>query len=508
MAFFTKTRHFRIKFDDDCHGELQNPLLLLYTLNSNLCHYHVKVICMKPSNTPSIQNLNIIDIITAKRDNEQELSTEQIYWFIEHYSHSLKKSENSNTTDKFDDYQVSALLMAIFFNGMSDRETVDLTLAMAQSGDQIDLSDVIPFAVDKHSTGGVGDKTSLAVLPIVAACGVPVAKMSGRGLGHTGGTVDKLESITGFQVEVSTEKFKELAQQNGIVIVGQSANLAPADKGLYALRDVTATVESIPLIASSIMSKKLAAGADAVVLDVKVGEGAFAQTIEDARELAGKMVKIGVGAGRAMTAVISDMNQPLGYTAGHSLEVREAIETLRGESSPDFHEHCLTIASHMIVLSPYSDYQTFETAREAVEKSLHDGSALEKLRLMVEGQGGDVRQVDDPSLLPQASLQETISANQSGYIAQINALQVGRVIMTLGGGREKKGDKIDHAVGIETLVKVGDEVSAGEPLFRLHANDQAKLDLARNLVEQHCFSITPEPVEPLTLIHDVIAEKP
>ncbi|PJF43906.1 MAG: thymidine phosphorylase [Phototrophicales bacterium] len=443
-----------------------------------------------------MKTLNVIEILVRKRD-KIELSTEQIYWLIERY-----------TADKVPDYQMAAWLMAVQLNGMTRRETVDLTLAMAHSGDMIDLSDVVPFAVDKHSTGGVGDKTSLVVLPIVATCGVPVAKMSGRSLGHTGGTIDKLESIRGFRAELTPEQFKNIARKNQLVIASQSGNLAPADKKLYALRDVTATVPSIPLIASSIMSKKLAGGAQAIVLDVKCGEGAFMRTIDEAHQLARTMVDIGVDAGRRVTAVITDMNQPLGITAGNALEVREAIETLRGEGPSDFVELCLTIAAHMLIASPHSPVQNFEEAKTIAQQAITDGTAFNKFREMVRLQGGDPNQIDDPTLLPQARLQDTIAAPKSGYIAKIDARQIGRAVVDLGGGREKKGDPIDHAVGIETLVKIGDKVEVGDLLFRVHANDEDRLAMATGWLEQHVFEISDHPVEPQPLIIDTIIGKP
>lgn len=451
---------------------------------------------MKPQVPESMKTLNVVEIIVRKRD-KVELSTDQIYWLVEQY-----------TANKIPDYQMAAWLMAVQLNGMTRRETVDLTMAMAHSGDMIDLSGVVPFAVDKHSTGGVGDKTSLVVLPVVAVCGVPVAKMSGRSLGHTGGTIDKLESIRGFRTELSPDQFKQLARTTQLVIAGQSGNLAPADKQMYALRDVTATVPSMPLIASSIMSKKLAGGAQAIVLDVKCGEGAFMRTIDEARQLAQTMVDIGVDAGRQVTAVITEMNQPLGITAGNALEVREAIETLRGEGPADFHELCLTIAAHMLILSPHSPVKTFAAAKAAAQRSIQDGSALQKFRDMIEQQGGDPNQVDDPSLLPQARLQNTVAAPKSGYIAKIDARQVGRAVVDLGGGREKKGDPVDHAVGIETFVKVGDKVATGDLLFRLHASDEDRLSMATRWIEQNVFSISETPVEPHPLIMDTIVGKP
>ncbi len=451
---------------------------------------------MRPRFKESMKTLNAVEIIVRKRDNI-ELSTDQIYFFIDEY-----------TADRIPDYQAAAWLMAVLLNGMTRRETVDLTMAMAQSGDTIDLSGVVPFAVDKHSTGGVGDKTSLIVLPMVAACGVPVAKMSGRSLGHTGGTIDKLESIRGFQAELSIDQFKKLAQDNQLVIAGQTANLAPADKSLYALRDVTATVPSMPLIASSIMSKKLAAGADAIVLDVKVGEGAFMRTIDEARTLAQTMVDIGVSVGKAVTALLSDMNQPLGRMAGNALEVREAIETLRGAGPPDLLEHCLVIAGHMLILSPYSDFNQLDEAKAAAMQSITDGSALAKFQGMITAQGGNANQIDRPELLPQARLQDTIAAPKSGYVAKLDARQIGRAVVDLGGGREVKGQPIDYAVGVETLCKVGNQVEAGDLLFRVHANDEKRLDMAMGWLEQHVYTISDAPVEPLPLFYETVKGRP
>lgn len=445
----------------------------------------------------SMKTLNAIEIIVRKRDHV-ELSAEQIYWFIQEY-----------TNGRIPDYQAAAWLMAVQLNGMTRRETVDLTMAMVESGDRINLSGIVPFAVDKHSTGGVGDKTSLVVLPIVAACGVPVAKMSGRSLGHTGGTIDKLESFRGFQVELSPERFKQLAKENHLVIASQTSNIAPADKSLYALRDVTATVPSIPLIASSIMSKKLAGGADAIVLDVKVGEGAFTRTIDEARTLAQTMVDIGVDAGKAVTAVLADMTQPLGITAGNALEVHEAIDTMRGEGPSDFLEHCIVIAAHMLELVPNTDYyRNFEAAKQAAHHSIDDGSALSKFRQLVHAQGGDPNQVDNPYLLPQARIQDTIAASQAGYVTRIDARQIGRAVVDLGGGREKKGDTIDHAVGVETLVKIGDHVDTGDLLFRLHANDENRMAMALGWIEQHVITISPNPTESLPQFYGTIKGHP
>lgn len=442
-----------------------------------------------------MDSLNAVEIIACKRD-KGELSTDQIRWFIREY-----------TAGNIPDYQASAWCMAVWFNGMTRRETVDLTLAMVESGERVNLGDAVPFAVDKHSSGGVGDKTTLVVLPVVVACGLPVAKMSGRGLGHTGGTLDKLESIRGFRVELSIEEFKQLARDQHLVLAGQTTDLALADKKLYALRDVTATVNSLPLIAGSIMSKKIAGGAQAVVLDVKTGAGAFMPTVEKARELARTMVDIGVDVGLKVVALISDMNQPLGRTAGHALEVREAIETLRGEGEAGFREHCLTVAAHMLSLSPQGGFATWHDAYAAAANTLRDGSALARFRQMVEAQGGDVTQVDDPSRLPQARFQHDILAPRAGFVSAVNALQVGMAVVALGGGRAKKSDPIDHAVGVETVVKVGDAVQGGHILFRIHANDESHIEgVQRSLAA--AYKLSPEKTDPLPLFYDVIQGTP
>ena len=436
--------------------------------------------------------MHILDIIAKKRNNKT-LTAEEINWFVNNFAQGV-----------IPDYQAAALLMAITINGMSREETAQLTMAMAHSGEMIDLSDVIDFAVDKHSSGGVGDKTTLVVIPIVAACGVPVAKMSGRGLGHTGGTLDKLESINGFTVELSREAFKQFAKEEKIVLAGQSANLAPADKAIYALRDVTGTVASLPLIASSIMSKKLAAGADAIVLDVKVGKGAFMQDLHSARDLAEIMVNIGTDAGKKMVALISDMNQPLGRTAGLALEVKEAIETLKNGGPRDFREHCLVTAAHMLRLAGRGE---MKETRSMSELALIDDSAFNMFRRMIEAQGGDVSQVDNPDTLPTATIQEEILARQHASVAEINALEVGMAVVDLGGGRLKKTDGVDHAVGVETHVKVGDQVSAETPVFTIHGNDQQKVDAARSRL-MNAMTFSREPVSPLPLFYDFLEGLP
>lgn len=432
------------------------------------------------------------DIIARKRDGE-ELSTEEIRWFVAGY-----------TDGSIPDYQAAAWLMAVYLRGMSRRETFDLTVAMAESGDQLDLSDAIPYAVDKHSTGGVGDKVTLVVLPLVAAAGVPVAKMSGRGLGFSGGTLDKLESIAGYRVQLSDEEFLRQVREIGIVLGGQTKSLAPADGQFYALRDVTATVSSLPLIASSIMGKKLAAGANAIVLDVKVGVGAFMHEVDEARDLAQIMVDIGVSAGRMMVALLSDMNQPLGDAVGNALEVREAIETLRGGGPADLRDHCLTIAAHMLRLGRQdSAPDAFDHARAELATLLDSGAGFDKLRALVQAQGGDVRMIDEPDRLPQARLIEAVPASRAGWVSQVHALHVAQATLELGAGREKKEDPIDPAVGVVTHVKVGDRIEAGAPAFTIHANDEGRLARARAELEA-ALSISSEEVPPLAPFYATI----
>lgn len=428
--------------------------------------------------------MRAVDIIIKKRDR-QELSREEIEFFIQGF-----------TRGDIPDYQAAAWAMAVLLNGMTPRETTDLTLAMAYSGAVLDLSDVVDIAVDKHSSGGVGDKTTLVVLPVAAACGLPAGKMSGRGLGFSGGTLDKMESIPGYRCDLTTEEFKRQLAEIGIVLTGQSLDLAPADGRLYALRDVTGTVPSMPLIASSIMSKKIAAGAQAIVLDVKTGNGAFMQTLEAARELADLMVSIGSLAGRQTVTLLSDMNQPLGRAVGNALEVREAIETLRGGGPDDFREHCLHVAAHMLVLGRRA--ADLEAGRQLAEAALGDGRALEKFRQLVRAQGGEVAYVDEPERLPQARLVETVEAERSGYVSQVHARLFGEAAVLLGGGRAKKGDPIDHAVGLTVQVKVGERVERGQPLYTLHANDPARLaEARRHLREAIGWSDVPVPPLPL-----------
>ncbi len=428
--------------------------------------------------------MRAVDIIIKKRD-KGELTREEIGFFI-----------NGFTSGDIPDYQASAFAMAVVLNGMSARETTDMTLAMAHSGQMLDLSDVVDLAVDKHSSGGVGDKTTLTVLPTVAACGLPAGKMSGRGLGFSGGTLDKLESIPGYRVDLTTDEFKKQLKEKGIVLTGQSLDLAPADGRMYALRDVTGTVQSIPLIASSIMCKKIAAGAQAIVLDVKAGLGAFMETLDEARLLARTMVDIGKLAGREVVALLSDMNQPLGCAVGNSLEVVEAIDTLKGAGPADFREHCLHVSAHMLVLGKRA--RTLEEGRRMAGKAIADGSAFEKFRVLVQAQGGDVSYVDDTSKFPRAKFVEVVKAPRNGSISQVQARSVGEAAVTLGAGRAKKSDAVDHAVGIIIHKKVGDRVEAGEPLFTVHASDEVKLAQAREAVlAAHSFSDTDVPPLPL-----------
>jgi pyrimidine-nucleoside phosphorylase len=430
-----------------------------------------------------------VDIIIKKRNGE-ELSASEISSFIQGF-----------TNGDIPDYQVSAWAMAVLLKGMSARETADLTIALAESGDQLDLSSVVPFAVDKHSTGGVGDKTTLVVGPLVASCGVPVGKMSGRGLGFTGGTLDKMESIPGFNVSLSTEHFMKQLSEVGFVLAGQSADLAPADGKLYALRDVTGTVPSIPLIASSVMSKKIAGGAQAVVLDVKVGLGAFMATLEDARALAKRMVEIGDHADRQVIALISDMNQPLGCTVGNAIEVIEALDTLKGNGPDDFKEHCLEVAGHMLHLAGKAG--SYDTCRDSAAENLENGLALDKFRQMVAAQGGDVSFIEDPSLLPKASIQRAVNAPASGFVQELHAGKIGLAAMALGAGRAKKGDPVDHSVGIVLERKVGDRVESGECLFTVYAKSETD---AAEVSERLLAStrVSPNPVEPLPLFYETI----
>ncbi len=407
------------------------------------------------------------DLIAHKRDGKT-LTADELRFLIDGYSRG-----------DIPDYQMSAWAMAVYFRGMTAEETAALTMAMAQSGDQVDLSTIRGIKVDKHSTGGVGDKTTLIVAPLVASAGVPVAKMSGRGLGHTGGTIDKLESIPGFRTELERDDFIRQVNEIGLSVIGQSGNLAPADKKLYALRDVTATVESIPLIAGSVMSKKIAAGADAIVLDVKTGSGAFMKTAEDAERLAAEMVAIGTQVGRSTAAVISDMDQPLGYAIGNSLEVIEAIETLKGNGPEDLTELCLALGAHMTVLGGKAG--SYEEGVALLRGKLASGEALEKFKAFVVAQGGDVRTADDYARLPKAPHTVEVKAAAEGFVSAIRAEQLGLAAMQLGAGRKTKDDEIDHAVGIVLCRKTGDEVKAGDTLAMLHVREDG--EAARRVAE-------------------------
>ena len=433
--------------------------------------------------------MRMYDLILKKKQGG-ELSTDEIRYMIEGF-----------TEGSIPDYQMSAMTMAICFRGMTPRETVDLTLAMRDSGDVLDLSGIKGIKVDKHSTGGVGDKSSLALTPIIAALGVPVAKMSGRGLGHTGGTIDKLECFDGFTTALSEEQFAGNVNTIGIAIAGQTANLAPADKKLYALRDVTATVDQMSLIASSIMSKKLASGSDAIVLDVKTGNGAFMKKLEDSRALAKEMVSIGTMAGKKTVAVITDMDQPLGRAVGNSLEVREAIDTLRGEGPADFKEVVFALGSQMLMLAGRAADE--KEARALMEGVIQDGSALDKFAQFVRAQGGDAAPVYDTSLLPVAGKTLEVTAKESGYVHRILAEDIGIACMTLGGGRETKESAIDLSVGIILEKKNGNAVSAGEVLATIYGNDDAKMQAAYEKIA-HAYEIAKEPAAFVPVVREYI----
>ncbi|HDS3959084.1 TPA: pyrimidine-nucleoside phosphorylase [Staphylococcus aureus] len=433
--------------------------------------------------------MRMIDIIEKKRDGHT-LTTEEINFFIDGY-----------VKGDIPDYQASSLAMAIYFQDMNDDERAALTMAMVNSGDMIDLSDIKGVKVDKHSTGGVGDTTTLVLAPLVAAVDVPVAKMSGRGLGHTGGTIDKLEAIDGFHVEIDEATFVKLVNENKVAVVGQSGNLTPADKKLYALRDVTGTVNSIPLIASSIMSKKIAAGADAIVLDVKTGSGAFMKTLEDAEALAHAMVRIGNNVGRNTMAIISDMNQPLGRAIGNALELQEAIDTLKGHGPKDLTELVLTLGSQMVVLA--NKAETLEEARALLIEAIDSGAALEKFKTFIKNQGGDETVIDHPERLPQAQYQIEYKAKKLGYVTELVSNDIGVASMMLGAGRLTKEDDIDLAVGIVLNKKIGDKVEEGESLLTIHSNRQDVDDVVKKL--DSSITIADHVVSP-TLIHKIITE--
>jgi pyrimidine-nucleoside phosphorylase len=434
--------------------------------------------------------MRIVDLIEKKRDGK-ELTKEEISFIIKGY-----------TNGDIPDYQMSALTMAIYFKGMTKQERAQLTMEMVHSGDTIDLSKIEGIKVDKHSTGGVGDTTTLVLGPLVAAVGVPVAKMSGRGLGHTGGTIDKLEAVPGFHVEIENDEFIKLVNQNKIAVIGQSGNLTPADKKLYALRDVTATVDSIPLIASSIMSKKIAAGADAIVLDVKTGSGAFMKDLDDARELARAMVEIGNAVGRKTMAVISDMSQPLGYAIGNALEIKEAIDTLKGEGPEDLHELCLTLGSYMVFLAEKAS--SLEEARAMLEEVIQNGKALETMKIFLEAQGGDGSVVDDPGKMPQASYKVELEAKEDGYVSEIVADSVGVAAMWLGAGRATKESEIDLAVGLMLNKKIGDAVKKGDSLVTIYTNQKDVEQVKAKLYES--IKVTADSVTAPPLVHDTIKE--
>ncbi|MGL9845821.1 pyrimidine-nucleoside phosphorylase [Enterococcus sp. DIV0765f] len=433
--------------------------------------------------------MRMVDLIEKKRDGHQ-LSKEEISYIVTNY-----------TNDNIPDYQISALLMAIFYQDMTDEEITDLTLAIAHSGDVIDLSSLDGIKVDKHSTGGVGDTTTLILAPLVASVGATVAKMSGRGLGYTGGTLDKLEAIPGFRIELSDEEFIRTVNESKVAVIGQSGNLAPADKKLYALRDVTATVNSIPLIASSIMSKKIAAGADAIVLDVTTGDGAFMKNIDDARRLAKTMTRIGKLAGRQTVAVISDMSEPLGEAIGNSLEVVEAIETLQGNGPEDLVEMCYALGSQMVVLAKKAE--SIEEAREMLKEALESGKALAKFKEMIQNQGGDPTVVDEPARLLTARYIYELPAKTTGVVTKIVANELGIAAMMLGAGRKTKEDSIDHAVGLRLNKKIGDKVEAGESLLTIYSNEEdisPVIDLLYKNIE------IGDTAEKPILIHDLITE--
>lgn len=433
--------------------------------------------------------MRMVDLIEKKRDGN-ELSKEEIEYIVTNY-----------TNGKIPDYQVSALLMAIFYQDMTNEEITNLTLAIANSGDVIDLSSLEGIKVDKHSTGGVGDTTTLILAPLVASVGVTVAKMSGRGLGYTGGTLDKLEAIPGFQIELSDEEFVRIVNESKVAVIGQSGNLAPADKKLYALRDVTATVDSLPLIASSIMSKKIAAGADAIVLDVTTGDGAFMKNIEDARRLAKTMTSIGKLANRETVAVISDMSEPLGEAIGNSLEVVEAIETLQGNGPEDLVEMCYGLGSQMVVLAGKA--KTTDEARTLLQEALESGKALAKFKEMIQNQGGDPAIVEHPERILTARYTMELPAKQSGVVSKIVANELGIAAMMLGAGRKTKEEDIDHAVGLKLHKKIGDTVTKGESLLTIYSNDEEITSVIELLYKN--IEIGESAMKP-TLIHDIITE--
>lgn len=433
--------------------------------------------------------MNINEIIKAKRDCK-ELSTEQIEFFIKEYSYG-----------NIADYQASSLLMAIYLNGMSEKEILDLTIAMSRSGDILDLSQIDGIKVDKHSTGGIGDKVTIVVMPLVAACGVPVAKMSGRGLGYTQGTVDKLDSIPGFRTNLELDEFIRNVKKIGIALMSQSQNIALADKKLYALRDVTGTVESIPLIASSVMSKKIAAGADKILLEVTCGSGAFMESEVRARKLAETMVKIGNMAGKETIAVITNMNQPLGRYCGNALEVKEAIDVLKGKGEADVVEVCCVLGAYMLKMAGKGD--NIVTNMRLIQSKIDSGEGLNKFKELIQRQWGDSRVIDEPEMITTAKYKIPVEARESGYVSSIEAKNIGQAVVNIGGGRLTKEDEIDYAVGVEVLKKIGDNVEKGEPILYIHANDEFK---AREQISslQKSYTIVQEKVEKIKEILDII----
>lgn len=434
--------------------------------------------------------MRMVDMIDKKRDG-LELTKEEITFVIKGY-----------TDGTIPDYQMSAFQMAVYFQGMTAEETAEFTMAMVESGDQVDLSAIEGVKVDKHSTGGVGDTTTLVLAPLVAALDIPVAKMSGRGLGHTGGTLDKLEAVPGFHFEITDKEFFDLVNENKIAVIGQSGNITPADKKIYGLRDVTGTVNSIPLIASSIMSKKIAAGSDAIVLDVKVGSGAFMKDLTMARDLANAMVQIGNQVGRQTMAVISDMNQPLGYAIGNALEIKEAVETLQGKGPEDLHELCLTLGSYMVRLAGKAE--TTEEAREMLEEVINNGKALEVFKLFLQSQGGDTSVIDDMTKLPTARYQIDVPAKEAGYVSQIIADEIGTAAMILGAGRATKESEIDLAVGLVLHKKIGDEVKVGESIVTIHSNTEDVKSVKEKIYQ--AYEMSASQVAPATLIHEEITK--
>lgn len=432
--------------------------------------------------------MRIVDIIEKKK-NKEELTDKEIQYWID-----------GVTDDSIEDYQTSALLMAIVLNGMTDHETAKLAEAMMKSGDVIDLSDIEGVKSDKHSTGGVGDKTSIALGAIVTACGLKLAKMSGRGLGHTGGTLDKLESIEGFNIFLTEDEFKKQVDEIGLAIIGQTGDLVPADKKLYALRDVTATVDAIPLIASSIMSKKLASGSDTILLDVKYGEGAFMHTIEDAKKLAQAMINIGKKLGKDTRAMITDMNQPLGNTIGNALEVREAVETVKGQGPKDFTELVMVAGEIMLMQGGLAENK--DEAREKLNEAIESGKALDQLKKMVKYQGGNVDQIEDTSLLPQAKYKTQMKSKESGYIDHIHSMNLGILSMKLGGGRERKEDEINYAVGLEMNVKKGDKVNEGDLLCTVYHDKPLDEEWEESFYDT--FSYTNEKTNPIPIVEEIL----